>query len=563
MLEVPASSTFALQSKPKDHLAMKNRFKLLILLLVGTFPFIATAQSEQTLLSQLLEEEQKTIEALALYPAETRLSILEASKYPEALIKMETMKSKTSTDFKALMERYPQSIQEQAWDLTRYPGLVAAIVEGGQKWGIDFEIAVQDFPKEIVPRAREMSSDYFPLLVDIHRLDREWNSAFAQLIKEYPHKTADALRSLVDLPEVLSLLTENIRLTVLVGDLYRKNPEWLAHQMDSLGLVVAEERAKELADWKANLANDPKAEEELQAAAEAYSDEYGFDDEYYSYDDDLYYEEEDRYETPVEYPYYHHHYPYWFGYPYWYPYARWRPYPYWYDWGFYWSPNHVIIIVDLPSFWFVDWYFYQPWHHYYYPNLSRHYVNHYYGHRGSSGSISANVRNWHHRNRDIITDDWMDRARTDPNAFREFGKLETEREKYNRSHPDKPATQQQYLEKNRKKYPDLSTSVERRKEQERSTVQPPTEPKRETSRPDVQPRKEPANPTPKSRPKLDLPKVEKAERQHRDVWEKSKRETRPAPSVERQRTAPPSLKPQKQPAAPKPQRSPSKSKQKL
>ncbi len=519
-------------------------------------PLFALAQNEQALLAQLLEEEQKTVEALALYPANTRSAILEAAKYPEALIKLETMQGKTSAEFKALLEKYPQSVQSNFWDLTRYPGLVAAIVEGGQKEGIDFEIAVQDFPKEIVPRARELSADYFPVLVEVHRLDRYWNAASSELLAQYPAVTRDALHQLVDLPEVLTLLTDNIRLTVLVGDLYRKNPAWLAQQMDSLSIVVAEARVKELDTWKKNLANNPQAEEELQASAQDYADEYGYDDEYYSYDDDLYYDEDDRYENPIEYHYYYYNYPYWFGYPHWYPYARWRPYPYWYDWGFYWSPNHTIIIVDLPSYWFVNWYFDYPWHHYYYPHLSSHYVNHYYGHRGSSGSISSNVRNWHQRNREIVTDEWMDKARTDARAFREFGKLETEREKYNRSHPDKPIAQRDYLDKNRKQYPDLSGAVERKREQERTTMptQPPiakqpTEPRREPSKPDVkQPKTEPKKPTtvpridaPKERPKVDLPKMDRAEKQHRDVWEKDKRETQPRPSVERQRTAPPKL----------------------
>jgi hypothetical protein len=528
-------------------------------------PLLALAQSEQALLAQILEEEQKTIEALALYPSNTRIAILEASKFPESLIKLETMQGKTSKEFKALLEKYPQSVQSSIWDLTRYPGLVEAIVEGGQKQGIDFEIAVQDFHKEIVPRARQLSDDYFPVLVEVHRLNRYWDAVFGELVSQYPAATRDALRQLVDLPEVLSLLTDNIRLTVLVGDLYHKNPTWLVAQMDSLSIVVAEARAKELEEWRHNLANNPQAEEELQAAAQAYADEYGYDDDYYDYDDDLYYDEDDRYGRPIEYNYYYYNYPYWFGYPHWYPYARWRPYPYWYDWGFYWGHNHVIVIVDMPSFWFVDWHFYHPWNHYYYPHLSSCYVNHYYGHRGSSGSISSNVRNWHGRNRDIVTDDWLDRARTDSRQFVEYGKLETERERYNRTHVDKPVSQKDYLDKNRKQYPTLAGSVERKREQERTAppvVKQPTEPRREPAKPDVkQPRIEPKKQptvTPrkeaaKERPKYDLPKMQKAEKQHRDVWEKTKRENPTRPSVERPKAAPPKL--QKQPStAPKAER---------
>lgn len=516
-------------------------------------PLLAFAQNEKTLLAQLLEEEQQTVEALALYPTDTRTAILEASKFPEALIKLETIQGKSSAAFKALLEKYPKAVQEDVWDLTRYPGLVSALVTGGQKDGIDFEMAVQDFPKEIVPRARRTSDDYFPLLVEVDRLNRYWDAAFGELLTGYQPATRDALNQLVGLPEVLSLLTDNIRLTVLVGDIYRKNPTWLLQQMDSLNLVVAEAHAKELEAWKTDLANDPDAQREFEESAEAYAEEYGYDDDYYDYYDNLNYGNDVHHEYVVDQFYYQYNYPYWFGYPHWYPYPRWRPYPYWYDWGFYAGPGNVIVIIDLPSFWFVDWYFYQPWHHYYYPHLSSRYVNHYYGHRGSSGSISSNVRNWHERNRDIVTDDWLNKSRTDANEFREFGKLETEREKYNRSHPDKPVTQQDFLDKNRKQYPGLSTSVDRKREQERTQppVVKPTEPKRpevqqpRTTQPTV-PKKE----VPKTQPKIDLPKVERAEKQHRDVWEKSKRETQSQrPTVEKPKAAPPKL---NKPSLPKP-----------
>ena len=97
-----------------------------------------------------------------------------------------------------------------------------------------------------------------------------------------------------------------------------------------------------------------------------------------------------------------------------------------------------------------------------------------------------------------MTDEWLGKARADAKAFREYGKLETEREKYNRSHPDKPTTQREFLDKNRKQYPELAGSVERKREQERTTVppiaKPPKEPKREADKPDVkQPRPEPQN----------------------------------------------------------------------
>jgi len=550
---------------------MKSYLKVVVVLSWMVLPMFVFAQTEKELLAQLLDEEQSSVEALALYPVATRTAILEAAKYPEALIKMESLQSRTSAAFKTLLDNYPLTLQEKVWDLTRYPGLVATIVEGGPKMGIDFDVALQDFPPEILQRARELSYDHFPLLTEVHRLNRQWDGAYRELVANYPAVTRDALQQLVELPEVLSLLTDNIRLTVLVGDLYRKNPVWLLQQMDSLNIVVAEARAKEVEAWKASIKADPQAEAELRQSAEAYADEYGYDDEYYDYDD-VYYEQDDRYNTLIEYHYYHYNYPYWFGYPHWYPYPRWRPYPYWYDWGYYMGPGNVIVIVDLPSYWFVNWYFYQPWHHYYYPHLSSRYANHYYGHRGSSASITSNVRNWHDRNRDIVTDEWLNKARTDANAFREYGKFETERERYNQANPTKAATPQAYLDKNRKRYPDLSATVERKKEMERNAPAPPvakqkSQPKREPTKPDVQqPRREPAQPTipkkevPKQRPKVDLNQVEQAQKHHQDAWEMDKRQAPQRTQPERPQSPPPKLnapRPSQPKTAPKVERQPS------
>ncbi len=537
---------------------MKRYLKAVVVLSWMVLPLFILAQTEKELLAQLLEEEQSTVEALALYPESTRVAILEAARYPESLIKLESLQGKTSAAFRSILEPYPKEVQEKVWDLTRYNGLVAALVDGGQKRGADLDKALQDYPSEILRRAQDMSYDYFPLLVEVNRLNRQWDGAFNELVSTYPPTTRSAIQELVELPEVLNLLTDNIRLTVLVGDLYQRNPAWLLKQMDSLNIVVAEARAKELDAWKNTLENDPQAREELEKSARDYVSDYGYDDEFYNYDD-VYYEEQ----TIVQYHYYHYNYPYWFGYPYWYPYPRWRPYPYWYDWGFYYGPGRGLIVIDLPSYWFVNWYFYYPWHHYYYPNLSSRFANHYYGHRTSSSSITTNVRTWKGRNQEVVTDTWINRARTDATAFREYGKFETERQKYNNAHPDKPVTQGQFLDKNSRKYPDLTQTVERKRvsdgadNQRREPQQvEPRKPDARTQPPTTQPRQPDISPKPRTveprkQPPVNLPRVEKAQKHHQDAWEQNKRESPRRPSIQQPRTPPAKLRVPKSAPAPK------------
>ena len=79
-----------------------------MVLLVGGQLF---AQADKALLRDLAEENKQSVEALALYPEDTRLSILEAAKYPEVLIKMQNIREKTSAAFQTLIEDFPRNTQ--------------------------------------------------------------------------------------------------------------------------------------------------------------------------------------------------------------------------------------------------------------------------------------------------------------------------------------------------------------------------------------------------------------------------------------------------------------------
>lgn len=550
---------------------MKKRLFPIVMLGLLVLSFGSAGQTEEELLSQLLEEERNSIEALALYPEATRLSILEASMYPEALVKMESMQNKTSSAFKKLMENYPRETQEKVWDMTRYQGLVNDLVTGGPKSGEDLDRMLKKYPEEVSARAKEVNYMHFPLLTKVDQMNSDWGNAYRELVKNYPPEAQDAFQALIKLPEVLTILTDNIRMTVLVGDMYRRRPAWLLAQMDSLNLVVTSERAKELEDWKASLDDNPQAKDELLQSAQTFAGEYGYDDLYDDYHDNLYYPEDRGPEEVIVEHHYYHHYPYWYGYPYWYMYPRWRPYPVWWDWGFYWGPGRVIVIVDMPSFYFTNWYFYQPYHHYHYPHFSSFMVNHYYGHRHSGGSVSVTVNNWRRDNREIISDEWLETSRKRPDSFREYGKFEEAREKYNRSHTDKPMDKRGYAEANKRKYPDIAREADRLKTRERSERQkqvfPPSTPdgrdkdrgRIEPGKPDAPPKvKEPSNQPEKQRPlpptrrkeegeskqkqtPVDIPKVDKARDYHQNNWEKNKPERkRPetaAPKVNRPKSS--------------------------
>ena len=495
---------------------------LTLLLALGHFNY-TPAQSDKELLSQLVAEDQDAINALILYPEDTRLSILEATLHPEALIKLESIQSQTKAAFQELMGNYSRSTQEMIWDLTRYPDLVHRLALVDPNSNREIKNVLKDFPEVIHRRAREAATDYHFLMVEIDQLNNSADAAFNSLLSEYPEPTQLALRELIELPEVLTILTENIRLTVLAGDVYRKDPAWVLQKADSFHLEVARRNAEEIENWKTSLENNPDALDELKSSAENYESEYGYDDEYYEYEyDDLYYDGE--VENVVVRHYYHYNYPYWFGYPTWYYYPRWRLYPAWYDWGFYINPYGSCMVINLPSFHFMHWYFYRPHHHYYWPHLSAHFSSHYYGHRptGHNSSITVTVDNWRNTNRDVVTDEWLRDDGRLRDRFKEYGKFESARNKYNRSHPQKPQTQKEYLDRNTRRFPKMTEKAGSVPRTDRAPVEMNT---RKNER--VVPNKKDKTIIKKENPRSrKAPKINTGRDYHKNTWNKT-RKTRP------------------------------------
>ena len=262
---------------------IQNIYSLMVLFLILA-PGFTLAQTDREWLTDLATEEEEAINTLVLYPSDTRQAILEVSMHPEALIKMETIQTKVKTAFQSVVEKHPQSVQELIWDLTRYPGLIEELVEVENGTSGEVKQVLKKYPAIIHERAREAVQSYSKELVEIIKLNEEAESAFTILLTNYPESTQEALKHLLDLPEVLSILTDNIKLTVLLGDLYRNDPNLVLHQADSLNLVVAREQARELEDWKKSLETDPQARKELEASAEAFGKEhdgYYYDDYYY------------------------------------------------------------------------------------------------------------------------------------------------------------------------------------------------------------------------------------------------------------------------------------------
>lgn len=419
------------------------------------------SQSNEDRLQQLLDDDPDALNTIIAAEPNVQAAVLEAATQPELLSKIQTIQDRSRAGFESIVSPYSQETQQIFWDLTRYPNLVARLAKDGKGTDSGAAYVLRDYPDVIHARAKEANQYYYTLLVKIADLENSTNREFDDLLSRYPRRTQDVFRLLLNNPEALSALTQRNYTAETLADLYRNDPNWTTSRLRELNQERTQQSSAQLEDWRSSIQSDPEAAQELTESAQAYAKEYGYDDEYYGedFDDDAYtsnyndYNNYDNRSRNVEVRnYYYYNYPYWFGYPSWYRAPRWRPVPIWYDYGFVWRPSRPIVIVRLPSFYFVNWYFYRPYHHYRYARLSNCFVDYYYRHPHYYNSIVINVNSWKYRNRAVVSDDWLRDRNNRIDRLREFGQFEQERRTYNRANESRAVSQRDYLDQNQNKY---------------------------------------------------------------------------------------------------------------
>lgn len=468
------------------------------------------AQSSDKLFDTLSEEDQKAIEALVLYPDSIRNAIFLASTEPEILIRLDALTDYTREEFEEVLGGFEKEEQEYLWELSRYPDLISELSSPTSKGNV--KSITEGYPEETKVAALKMSSKANDAILRMNDLNNQYDEAFVKLLSSYNQDVQEAYWLLLGQPEVLEILSDNIKLTLLVGDNYEKDPEGIKQQSDSLQAVIAKRNAAELEDWRDELEANPEAKEELEKAAKDYAEENGYEEEYYK---------EPRNRTVVV-----HHYPYWYGHPRWHPYHSWYPYNYYWDWGFHYDGFGNMVIVSLPSYHFSWWFFGNPFWYHHYSHFAHHCLwhhhhhFHHHSHWGYHGMHVA-ISHWH-RDIGVTNTGWLADERHGVSRIKEMGKMEMDRASYNKSNPQNPLTRDDFLVANRSDYPQLSE----RKEIERDIS---TKPKQEQRpdpiyvRPDKTKSKDKSKKTPKTRDAGTKQRDFRAPEYHKNVWERSSR----------------------------------------
>lgn len=465
-------------------------------------------------MQDLQEDEKRSIEAIALYPEIERNAILEASTQPEILIRMESIQRKTEKQFLEIIRDLNREDQEKIYNLSRYPELIEAIcAKNEQNSKKEIEVVAFKYPLEIQEEALFINRKYFDELQDINALYLNSKAVYQDLLNPYDKRIQSAYASLLELPEVVGILTDNMSLTVLLGDAYLKDPEALKNELDSLNVILAEKKAQELQEWKEYLEENPEAMNEFEQASQEFAEDQGYTKTVY---DDNYYNErviQEIYVYPNWQPY-----PYWFGWPYWYTYECWYPYPWWYHWGYYYSPGDVIIFVGLPSIYFMNWHFAYYSHFYYYPHYTNLVVNYYYDNPDLNNSISSSVERWERETSDELPANWLENKGDRVESIREYGKFKMEYNATLRELNHNTPSQKEYLKSNHNQYPNIEPMM---KDNVSPYYSPSYQPGKTKNREITQPRQKVIE-----QKSFDYQKIDRARIYHQNIWyQPSKRQT--------------------------------------
>lgn len=333
-------------------------------LLIGGIQ-LSVAQAPDTEQQSIVSTDKTIVPAIAPYRDDVRRSILLASAQPVILDKLAQQRQASQQAFANLIQSYGQNKQKWFYDLSRYPDLLhtLATLPAGKSES-DVNALTKDLPTDLQESAWKLYRHHNSDLVQVDNLNQQAQQTFEDLIAPLDVPTQNAFRQLIDMPDVLSQLTDHLDLTAKLGEAYMANPDQVTKDLTALHDSLEVQNQQELADYQNQLNSDPQARQELQQAGQAYAQANGYNtgiNPNPAWINSSYY-----YQNP---------YSFWFGYPYWYGAPMWYPGAWWYNTGFYYGLGGNMIVFGLPSFGFSNWFFRFGYNNY--PHLYNRFNNYY------------------------------------------------------------------------------------------------------------------------------------------------------------------------------------------
>jgi hypothetical protein len=344
---------------------LHTRWRLLAVLLVVGQLQAAQSSAQSTaapagLTDSLATDDQNMLAAVAAYPRDTRAAILSVAQYPDGLAQLAKEQARTAEQFRALIDRYPRAEQESAYDAARYPQALQQLGKLGAGRQQQADAILEAYPDDARKPIAELYRLHFDDLVRMNAIYEQSQNVLQATVSTYPTQVKNDFETVVALPEVMQLLTDDPEQTESLGQAYRSDPRGLDATLDTLHTDIESNTRSDVADYQRRLDESPQLQAEaLQAEKEFVRDN-----------------DEPKITRTVVVNNYTNTtpYAYWYGYPRWYRTPMWYRRPRWYHSGFYYGPGGRLVVVGLPSRQYGYWYFragrrryprlYMPYHTY-------------------------------------------------------------------------------------------------------------------------------------------------------------------------------------------------------
>src|SRR5689334_6480406 len=148
---------------------MKTLNRNLKMLMLSCMVMAATSLSfAQGMVDSLSQDESQIISAIAPYSSAMRAAILDVAQYPQVLVKLERVQSRTSQSFQDLIAAYPREEQEKFYQVIRFPELTNTLTSGNRKSADEVKALLKDYPENIQQQILAVYQDHFNDLVKIN-----------------------------------------------------------------------------------------------------------------------------------------------------------------------------------------------------------------------------------------------------------------------------------------------------------------------------------------------------------------------------------------------------------
>ncbi len=355
------------------------------------------AQNDKETLDKLFRDDSDAVAVIAAYDADVRSSMFVAAGSAELIARVSDLQRGSNESFKRAISAYSKDDQARIWNLTRFDGLISQLRNSPSRDKEAYERIAQSYPEEARADAVNVATTHPEVLASIDQIRSDFDRNAASLLAGYPENTRQAMNVLMKNPDALGMLNDNMRMSVILGDMYRRNPDLVQSRFRDLNLTLANRKASDMEQWKSQMASDPDAQNELKQSAADFAKDQGYASAAGS-----------EVNPVVVNHYVAVPYGYWAGYPWWYDTPCWVPYPYWYHVGFYFHSGSIVW-WGTPSWYFLHWHFHSRPHFTLYPHITNFYLDYFcWGPSRFYARSSFYTRGWYHRHVDYIQPDFRE-----------------------------------------------------------------------------------------------------------------------------------------------------------